>query len=88
MHPEFLGVTVMAMLLAAPFLIDRYLRQLPEAPTCPSCRGVARQAGIPGSMIFSLPVPAFARTFVGECGRCGWRGRMRWRWARSRATSD
>ncbi|MEX2582741.1 MAG: hypothetical protein WD766_05685 [Gemmatimonadota bacterium] len=79
MPEEFLAAAVMALLLAAPLLIDRYLRQLPIAPACPSCRSVAREVSLARSIVDVLP--AFGRTFIAECARCGWRGRMRWRWA-------
>jgi hypothetical protein len=88
MPAELLGAAVMAMLIAGPLLIDRYLRQLPVAPACPACRGMAREAALGRSLVQWLPVPALARTFVGECSRCGWRGRMRWRFAPEAAGRD
>jgi hypothetical protein len=76
---DIFGGAILLMLFAAPLLIDRYLRHLPVAPACPSCRSVTREAGIQSGWLSWLPV--FARTFLAECGRCGWRGRMRWRFA-------
>jgi hypothetical protein len=76
---EMIGAAVMAMLLAAPLLIDRYLRELPTAPACPCCRATARQ--IERGSAIAL-IPGFGPTFLAECMRCGWSGRMRWKWAR------
>lgn len=83
MPEQLLTFALMGILLAAPLLLDRYLRQLPVAPACPSCRAVAREVNLSHSLLDLLP--AFGRTFVAECIRCGWRGRMRWRWAADRA---
>jgi hypothetical protein len=79
MGVEFLGFAVMAVLMVAPLLIERYVRQLPAAPACPCCRGTAHEVGLPGAV--AALIPTLARTFRAECGRCGWRGRMRWRFA-------
>jgi len=65
--------------LAFTWLFHVYVQRLPVAPTCPSCRAVTRESG--ARAWAAQIVPALAVTFVGECSRCGWRGRMRWRWA-------
>jgi hypothetical protein len=68
---------VMAVLLV-PVMLQLYVHRLPVAPACPTCRTTTR------SLPECLPmrwVPPLAATSVGECTRCGWRGRMRWRWA-------
>lgn len=75
MSMGLLGVAVLILSLTAPSLLEVYLRQLPVAPTCPSCRSVARQIAVACS--FSEFLPALNRTFKAECPRCGWRGRMR-----------
>jgi hypothetical protein len=77
-----LALTLIAAAFAAPFLIDLYLRRLPIAPACPSCAAVARQAALQRLQVSVSPwIPAFGRTFVAECVRCGWKGRMRWKLA-------
>jgi hypothetical protein len=86
MNAEILGVAVMAAMLAAPLLIERYLRQLPPAPACPDCRAVARAIIAEG--LLTGWVPEISRTFLAECSRCGWRGRMRWRYATRAARKD
>ncbi len=68
-----------ALALAAPFLVSAYVQRLPVAPGCPSCRAVTRTVERRCS---TIRVPSlFAATYIGECARCGWRGRLRWRWA-------
>jgi hypothetical protein len=78
-----LFLALVAICLASPLIADWYLRHLPVAPACPSCRWVAKQAAVQPT--FPGVIPSFARTFLAECGRCGWRGRMRWTLARSTA---
>lgn len=68
-----------ALLIALPVALCLYLQRLPVAPACPSCRAVTREVSRGWSSL--QMVPALATTFLGECTRCGWRGRMRWRWA-------
>jgi hypothetical protein len=63
---------------AAPLVAQLYVRRLPVAPVCPACSSVAREIDS-GDLLRFLPL--LATTFVGECSGCGWRGRMRWRWA-------
>ncbi len=70
---------VILLLFAAPFALRMYLERLPAAPDCPSCGTTtcATNQGAIGSFVFA----ALAATTVCECGGCGWRGRMRWRWS-------
>jgi len=79
MSEQLLAAVVLALLLAIPLLIEKYVRQLPVAPICPSCHAIAREVQLACSLLDLFP--AFGKTFIGECARCGWRGRMRWRWA-------
>lgn len=79
-------LTLAILCAATPVVTDWYVRHLPVAPACPSCRWVARQ--LPVQPIFPGAVPGFARTFLAECGRCGWKGRMRWTLARSPARNQ
>ena len=82
MTTSLLAAAIFAFLLAAPVFLERYLKQLPEAPACPRCHSVARQAEQVSAVTARLPL--LGRTFVAEC-QCGWRGRMRWRWAHESA---
>lgn len=84
MDTSFGLVGLGALLLALPVLLHRYLQRLPVAPSCPSCRMVIRQVEPAGWLLHLLPF--LAATIVGECTRCGWKGRMRWRWATRSAT--
>lgn len=72
--------------IAAPPLVRLYLRRLPVAPVCPACHATAREIDVAADVLRLVPV--LATTFVGECGCCGWRGRMRWRWAPRWARRD
>lgn len=83
MNVEVYGALLAGVLVALPFLLQRYVERLPVAPACPSCRSVTRETASRMPALHLLP--SLAVTFVGECGRCGWRGRMRWRWAPRRA---
>lgn len=69
---------VLVLITAA--LLRRYVWGLPEAPSCPTCCMVTRAAVVddlmPDFLLTSVSVTA-----VRECTRCGWHGRMRWRWA-------
>jgi hypothetical protein len=76
---EFFLALMVALLIATPLLVDRFLRALPIAPACPTCRSVVSEVGL--HFTLEAVIPAMSRTFVGECARCGWRGRMRWRLA-------
>ena len=69
----------LTLIAAAPFLIHRYVRRLPVAPACPCCSATTRQFTHAGD--FFRFVPQLTATTLGECTRCGWRGRMRWKWA-------
>jgi hypothetical protein len=71
-----LVASAFVLLVAMPALVNRYLSNLPVAPACPSCRSVARETHFQPPL--GVLLPAFARTFLAECARCGWRGRMRW----------
>lgn len=71
-----LGILFAAVLL--PLGLQLYLSRLPVAPACPSCRSTTRPSEACGLEAW---LPALVSTSVGECARCGWRGRMRWRWA-------
>ena len=68
-----------ALLVALPFVLNRYLQRLPSAPICPACQAVTRERPSGGWVAHAWP--ALAMTVVRECVRCGWAGRMRWRWA-------
>lgn len=75
-------ILLVALALAAPLFVLHYLCRLPEAPGCPTCRAVTCEAGPRG--VPSAVDRAFAlvsATRVRRCTSCGWRGRMRWRWA-------
>lgn len=69
-----------------PFAVERYLRSLPVAPSCPDCRAVtralARRSAAWQLLLAQVPIT------LSECGRCGWTGRMRWRWARRPVLDD
>jgi hypothetical protein len=82
MSAGVLTFLILGAVLASPFLIQQYLERLPWAPTCPSCRSVTREVRSSWSAV--QLVPTLASTFLGECSDCGWRGRMRWKWARGR----
>lgn len=73
-----IAVSVQLLVIATPVLAALYLRTLPEAPACPGCSAVTRIASQDrfGHLLREMRVSA-----VRECTRCGWRGRMRWRWA-------
>lgn len=79
MEVSLFAAVLLALALAAPLLVSAYIQRLPVAPACPTCRAVTRHSDRHwiAVQLFSV-LPA---TFVGECTRCGWRGRMRWRWA-------
>jgi hypothetical protein len=67
-----------ALMMSGTSLLSRYVQNLPEAPACPSCQRVTRQA-IASRIVYLLPM--LEMTALRECHRCGWRGRMRWRFA-------
>lgn len=54
-----------------------YLGKLPEAPLCPSCRGMTGESERfwPGGRALSH----LSTTVVRQCAVCGWHGRMRWK---------
>ncbi|MBW3630024.1 MAG: hypothetical protein KY464_12095 [Gemmatimonadetes bacterium] len=78
MSIDFWTIGVVIVVLMFPAMVQLYVHRLPEAPSCPTCQRTTR----PISECYAARwVPALAATSVGECTRCGWRGRMRWRWA-------
>lgn len=79
MDLSFLVAALAALSLAAPFLLLAYIQRLPVAPACPACRAVTRESE--GTGLLLQAIVFLPTTFVGECSRCGWKGRMRWRWA-------
>jgi hypothetical protein len=85
MNAGILTMFLVLALLATPFLVQQYVARLPWAPTCPSCRAVTREVLSSWSAIQLMP--SFAATSVSECGACGWRGRMKWKWAREKFRS-
>jgi hypothetical protein len=60
-------------------VFDRYLQGLPDAPLCPGCRELTFGEDDPG--VAALLLPALATTVLRECVACGWKGRMRLRFA-------
>jgi len=72
-------VMVALAVLILPASFDQYVRRLPDAPRCPGCRALTRGSGGPGLVAALLPV--LATTMIRECSVCGWRGRMRLRFA-------
>lgn len=78
-----LTVVVLAA-LAAPVFAVHYLVRLPEAPACPTCRrvttGTVDRAHVGAERLLAI----LWATQVRRCTACGWRGRMRWRWALER----
>jgi hypothetical protein len=73
-----MALAVSVLLFMGPSLLRQYVERLPEAPSCPACRSTTRQSL---SSVVGDWIPALSMTVVRECARCGWRGRMRWRWA-------
>ena len=80
MNAIALGVLLATALVAVPALVHLYLQRLPVAPSCPSCRATTRAVGARRWLALDA-LPALVATYIGECARCGWRGRMRLRWA-------
>lgn len=79
MDIDLLLTTLTALSLAVPFVLLAYFQRLPVAPSCPLCRALTRERE---SRWGALPVVTLLpTTYLGECTRCGWHGRMRWRWA-------
>lgn len=72
------ALTVLVGILIVPVALQLYLHRLPVAPACPACRATTRP--VP-EILLARCLPAFLVTSRSECGRCGWRGRMRWQWA-------
>lgn len=69
---------LLAFLVLPSLLLQVYFQRLPTAPQCPSCRAVTRQVR---EWLLLWWVPSLTATSRGECTRCGWHGRMRWKWA-------
>lgn len=79
MGAEFGWIGLMALVVALPAVVHHYLQRLPYAPACPECRMVTRQREPSGWALYLLSILPI--TVRGECTRCGWKGRMRLRWA-------
>jgi len=70
---------LVALVLAVPVLVHHYLERLPFAPYCPVCHALTSPASV--RLVPARLIPALTHTVVRYCTSCGWRGRMRWRWA-------
>lgn len=79
-----LVATIAATVLAGLPLLQAYLAHLPEAPSCPTCQGMTRQAD---ERWISTVLSSYSTTARRACSRCGWAGRMKWRWAPRRLQS-
>lgn len=79
--------TVAIAALAAPVLALHYLTRLPEAPACPTCRRITTQHELGRGSGADRLLAVLSATQVRRCTVCGWRGRMRWRWAMLREGS-
>ena len=77
-------VLLLAVVAAAPWVLARYLGQLPYAPECPHCRTVTGQRPARGPL--ERAYAALTASAVRSCTRCGWAGRMRWRLAPERVS--
>lgn len=78
MSVDSVGAAVLVAVLILPIVTQLYLYRLPVAPACPTCRATTRPRQ---EWLLLRWVPALGATSLGECTECGWRGRMRWRWA-------
>lgn len=85
MNIEIFGAGI-TLLVLVPLAAHFYVQRLPQAPLCPDCRAVTREI----SRTFSLSrlLSVLAATSRGECNRCGWSGRMRWKWAARSVRGD
>ncbi len=72
------GAAALLAVLILPLIVQLYIQRLPQAPACPTCRATTRPLQ---EWLVWRWMPAIATTSLGECTSCGWRGRMRWRWA-------
>lgn len=70
---------LVALVLLVPTLVHHYLVRLPIAPNCPACHAIT--SSVSTRSVPSRLFPALAQTAVRRCASCGWKGRMRWRWA-------
>jgi uncharacterized paraquat-inducible protein A len=70
----------------APLGLLHRLQHLPYAPDCPRCRTVTH--AVQRSAALDRAWALLVHTTVRRCGACGWRGRMRWRWATHRVRPD
>jgi hypothetical protein len=86
MNIPLFGAAFAALVIALPYLLQYYIARLPAAPACPSCRAVTRETS--SVWLWLDRFPSLATTYIGECNRCGWRGRLRWRWAARRVRGD
>jgi hypothetical protein len=78
----WLGFVLLVAVMAVPWVLARYLGQLPYAPECPHCSTVTGQRPAQGT--FERAYEALTASAVRTCTRCGWAGRMRWRLAPER----
>ena len=78
MGADLFGVMLLAVVVLFPMALHLYLARLPVAPACPSCSATTRATP---DLALARLLPAMLITSRGECGRCGWHGRMRWQWA-------
>ena len=78
-----LAMAVMGM-MAAPWVLARWVGRLPYAPECPHCQTVTVTARPRAQGAFDRAYEALTATAVRTCTRCGWAGRMRWRLAPER----
>ncbi len=81
---EGVVLTGLALALAAPVFIVQYLARLPYAPECPACRQMTQRQQASERWL-DRACASVGATAARCCKRCGWRGRMRWRFAAQRA---
>jgi hypothetical protein len=78
----WIGFAVLIAVMAAPWVLTRYVGRLPYAPACPHCSSVTGQRPAYGAV--ERASEALTASAVRTCTRCGWAGRMRWRLAPER----
>lgn len=84
-----MSLFLLLVLLAAavaPLFLAHHVQHLPYAPDCPRCRTVTHS--VPRLAVFDRVWAMIVHTTVRRCGACGWRGRMRWRWAAQRVRHE
>ena len=79
----WIGFVLLIVVMAAPWVLTRYLGRLPYAPECPHCHTVTTGQR-PARGAFERAYEALTASAVRSCTRCGWAGRMRWRLAPER----